>query len=91
MKGLTTLVGVVATALFLVAGGTPAGAIKLNVIIGPADIGGGLYGPAQRCRWEKRQGPCYKDNVCVRRNKRGRCKRIERRRVCETRNVRVCY
>ena len=91
MKGIVTFVGVVATALFLYAAGTPAEAIKLNVIIGPADIGGGLYGPTRRCRWEKRRGPCYVDAVCVRRNKRGRCKRVERRRVCESRNVRVCY
>lgn len=69
---------------------TPASAIKLNIVVGPyADPH--VYVPRRRCHWEKRRGPCYKDAVCVRRNKRGRCRRIERRRVCETRRVRVCY
>jgi hypothetical protein len=90
MKGLTIFVGVVAAALFLIAAGTPASAIKLNIIIGPADVGGGLYGPARRCRWVKQRGACYKERVCVKRKKNGRCKVFERRRVCEERDVRVC-
>lgn len=89
MNILTAFAKLVAAGVLLSAAAMPAGAVKPQVFIGRyTDTV--LSGPMSQCRWEKRKGACYTDHVCTRQSKTGRCQRVEKRHVCETRDVRIC-
>ena len=89
MRKILLSAAVPAAALGFTATGTQVSEAKVQIFIGP--LVPQTYAPVQTCRWETRRGPCYVDTVCVRRNKRGFCKRFKRQKVCERRQVRVCY
>lgn len=89
MGSLSGAARIVIAGVMLVSAHVSAHAVKPEVFIGRyTDTT--LSGPMSQCKWEKRKGPCYTDHVCTRQSETGRCQRVEKRKVCETRDVRIC-
>ena len=90
MKRLAFAAAVAAMALGFTVSDTQQSQAQIGIFIGPTGPGV-VVGPKPRhCRWEVRRGNCYRERVCTR-WQYGQCVRLQWKKVCQKRRVRVCY